>query len=74
MYGLSFEERVAVPPVEPRADIALFVGWCAWRSTARVDRDLARWFDARFALPIGSAHRCRSTARCRSTPGRSSTP
>jgi hypothetical protein len=52
MYGLSFEERVAAPPVEPRADIALFVGWCAWKSTARVDRDLARWFDARFALPI----------------------
>ncbi len=52
MYGLSFEERVAAPPVEPRADIALFVGWCAWRPAARVDRDLAAWYDARFAVTV----------------------
>ncbi len=57
MFGLSFEERVAAPAaLEPRADIALFVGWCAWRPEARVDRELARWFEARFAVsvPIGA--------------------
>jgi hypothetical protein len=58
MYGLSFEERTAAPAVDaPRADIALFVGWCAWRAEAKVGRDLARWFDARLALavPVGAA-------------------
>jgi hypothetical protein len=58
MFGLSFEERATVAALDaPRADIALFVGWCAWRSDAFVTRELERWFDARFALtlPEGSA-------------------
>jgi hypothetical protein len=58
MYGLSFEERTAAPLADaPRADIALFVGWFAWRAEATVGRDLARWFDARLglAVPVGAA-------------------
>jgi len=51
MYGLVFEERIATPAQgAPRGDIALFVGWCAWRADARISAALARWFDERLVL------------------------
>jgi len=53
MYGLVFEERIATPaPGAPRGDIAVFVGWCAWRADARISVALARWFDERLTLKV----------------------
>jgi hypothetical protein len=46
MYGLTFEDRAPqLPPTAPRGDVALVVGWCAWRADARLSAPLARWLE-----------------------------
>lgn len=58
MYGLSFSERrVDSRPAAPRADIALFVGWCDWRAASRVDAELAAFAEMRLArtLAVGTS-------------------
>ncbi len=57
MYGLSFSERrVDSRPTAPRADIALFVGWCDWHASTRVDAELAAFSEQRLArtLAVGT--------------------
>jgi len=52
MWGLAFEEHVRIERVvAPRADIALFVGWVAWRARA-LPGPIRDWLETRrYALP-----------------------
>jgi hypothetical protein len=53
MYGLAFSERRnPARETAPRGDIALAIGWCAWRAAARTGVALSAFLHERLAREV----------------------